>query len=230
MNGRSERPGVESHPGPDELADSHERDGRAAPEASRDRRAEEVWERIARGQNSAPGELGRRAQTGLRLLTTAALAAACAVLSVLLWQARQEVQPPVPGFPTTLTPAASSEPPPSSHRRPALRIPLDRKTVLRPPRGHRLDLTLELPADMPAETARTAGLRFVAEILPPPGEGPGEVRPVNVISSGAVQVAIDPDPAPGQYGVNLFRFEKQDLEWVAWYTFRVGLPEDAAGG
>jgi hypothetical protein len=41
-----------------------------------------------------------------------------------------------------------------------------------------------------------------------------------------VQVELAPDPAPGQYRVNLYRFEGQRPERVARYGLRIGLSEE----
>lgn len=170
-----------------------------------------------------------RLRTILRRLTTAALAVTCVILAVLLWEARREIRQAPPWFSIVLSPADS----------PAIRggagaesgPPRDRQ-VFRPPPGHRVVLTLELPRRVRDASGTAAGAEVVrggvswaAEVLPPPGEGPGSVQPVASVLRGAVQVEMDADPTPGRYLVNLYRFEGERPERVAGYGFRIGLPE-----
>jgi hypothetical protein len=175
----------------------------------------------------------RRLRTGARLVTTAALAAACVILSALLWQARREIGRPPPAFDVVLPPAdaeirggAGAEPIRPSTRESERRGPPADRQVFRPPRGHRIVLTLELPGD-PRAQGGSEEVVWAAEVLPPTGEGPGYVQRATLVLRGAVQVELPPDPAPGQYRVNLHRFQGQTPERVARYGFRIGLPEDA---
>jgi hypothetical protein len=174
----------------------------------------------------------RSLRTGARLVTTAALAGACVILSVLLWQARREIQRPPPSFDVVLPPAdveirggAGAEPiRPSTRGSEHRGLPADRQ-VFRPPRGHRVVLTLELPGGVRAGS-ESPEVAWAAEVLPPTGEGPGYVQRVTAVLRGAVQVELAPDPAPGQYRVNLYRFEGQRPERVARYGLRIGLSEE----
>lgn len=172
-----------------------------------------------------------RLRTILRRFTTAALAVTCVILSILLWQTRREIQRTAPWFSIVLAPSESAEirggagaesgPPPD-------------RQVFRPPHGHRILLILELPAARRGggrEGAGTGAPRiegsWAAEVLPPTGEGPGSVEPVASVYRGAVQVHMEPDPRPGRYRVNLYRFEGERPERVAGYGFRIGMPEAA---
>ncbi len=170
-----------------------------------------------------------RLRTILRRVTTAALAVTCVVLSILLWQTRREIQQRPPWFSIVLAPADSAEIRGGAGAESG--APPDRQ-VFRPPRGHRVLLILELPEGGssgglrgPGAATPSGGASWAAEVLPPPGEGPGSVEPVASVFRGAVQVHIEPDPKPGPYRVNLYRFEGERPERVAGYGFRIGLPE-----
>jgi hypothetical protein len=86
-------------------------------------------------------------------------------------------------------------------------------------------LALELPGGVRAGS-ESPEVAWAAEVLPPTGEGPGYVQRVTAVLRGAVQVELAPDPAPGQYRVNLYRFEGQRPERVARYGLRIGLSEE----
>lgn len=144
-----------------------------------------------------------------RFWATAALAAACAILSVLLWQARVELEQPRPVELVTLAPAGSG----------TLRggAPPDR-VVVRPAAGHRMVLVLAYAGIGERDL-------FAAEIFPPTGEGPSRVVEVRRHGDGTLAVEMGSDPTPGQYRIVLYELGGSEPREVATYGLRIGVPE-----
>lgn len=166
---------------------------------------------------AAPGHTTPRAEpapavrarfSAARSWVTAALAAACVILSVLLWQAHQEVRQAGPASVVSLEPEGSR----------VLRgaAPQERQ-LERPPPGRRLVLVLAFVGPGDQE-------RLVADVFPPPGEGPA--RRVELTSwDDAPAVELGVDPAPGRYRIVLYAFDGGEEREVATYRFRIGRPE-----
>lgn len=155
----------------------------------------------------APPAIG--AHPVARWLATAVLAAACVVLAVLLWRAREEVQRPRPVTMVSLTPAGSG----------TLRGgEAPGRLVIRPPRGNRVVVLL-------AYAGVGDEVRFAAEIDPPTGEGPPRLVEVTRRSDEAFAVGLGTDPAPGRYRIVLYALEGDGLRELAIYEFRLGVAE-----
>jgi len=154
----------------------------------------------------APAAYGRPA---VRHWATAVLAAACVILSVLLWQARTEIAKPRPVTLESLAPEGSGR----------LRGGGEPgQVVVRPSAGDRVVLVLAYVGSGDAEG-------FTAEIHPPPGEGPVHGVAVGRRGDGTLAVELGAEPAPGEYRIVLFQGEGDGAREVATYRFRVGLPE-----